>query len=242
MFQTGDNYQTPKENLDKNIPSTPPKSEISSDSYELLTPWHIDFNAAEPKPKRKRKTKRIKHYCCFNKCKNNSATDDVTLHGLKKVVGDLPANATKNKAIIHERTRSHRQMQLRRCGLGINCQLPDLRICSKHKTEKNRKEIKILFDGKMVTETYELTLPKSFGVKISNIPIRHGGLGRDRSNIRVLKEVKERINSSNEFQGDAASWTLTCQQLSEENDILQKKRGAHESIKRKQKRKRKYYP
>ena len=75
----------------------------------------------------------------------------------------------------------------------------------------------------MVTETYELTLPKSFGVKISNNPKRHGGLGRDRSNIRVLKEVKERINSSNEFQGDAASWTLTCQQLSEENDILQKK-------------------
>ena len=35
--------------------------------------------------------------------------------------------------------------------------------------------------------------------------------------------MKKRINSSNKFQDDAASWTLTCQQLSEENDILQKK-------------------
>ena len=50
-----------------------------------------------------------------------------------------------------------------------------------------------MHNGEKIIQKYELTLPKSAGVKVTEKIKRPGRLGKDKANMRVLKELNRHI-------------------------------------------------
>ena len=101
-----------------------------------------------------------------------------------------------NKMLLMEQHKLQRCIQLIYYGIKSSDPQNDLCICDEHQIENIIKEVAINHEGKTMKIKFELTV--SIANEINSplsVPSQSGGLGRDRSNKRILDDVNTKIPS-----------------------------------------------